>query len=127
CDLLAALIISWILGQSTAVSVATATDAPLDLSSLERIEVQPQTLELHGPRERAIVLVTGFFPNGLVVDLTRQAQIASTHPTIAVYREGAVSPTGNGKCELVVQVAKQKVPLPVEVEGFDRPAPISFR
>ena len=99
---------------------AVANEAAMDLSTLVRIEVQPQRLQLHRPRDRAIVLVTGYFPNGLVVDLTRQAQFTSAAPTIAAYQEGAVCPTGNGNCEIDVKVADRKASLPVVVDGFDR-------
>ena len=63
-----------------ASTFAVANDAAVDLSKLERIEIQPQRLRLHRPRDRAIVLVTGYFPNGLVVDLTQQAQFTSAAP-----------------------------------------------
>jgi hypothetical protein len=104
-----------------------ANEAALDLSTLQRIEVQPQQLKLHRPRDRAIVLVSGHFPNGLVVDLTRQVQFASANPAVALYKDGAVRPAGNGNCEITVQVAEQKASLPVIVDGFDQAAPISFR
>ena len=103
-----------------ASTFAVANDAAVDLSTLERIEVQPQRLQLHRPRDRAIVLVTGYFPNGLVVDLTHQAQFTSAAPAIAAYQEGSVCPTGNGNCEIEVKVADQKALLPVVVDGFDR-------
>src|SRR6476659_6078167 len=110
-----------------ASTFAVANDAAADLSTLERIEVQPQRLQLHRPRDRAIVLVTGYFPNGLVVDLTRQAQFSSLAPAIAAYQGGSVCPAGNGNCEIEVKVANQKALLPVVVDGFNEPAPISFR
>jgi hypothetical protein len=110
-----------------AVRNADADEAALDLSALERIEVQPKSLHFHSPRDRAIVLVTGFFPEGLVVDLTRQAQITSPDTKITEHREGTACPTGNGNCELVVQVADLKVTVPVIVDGLEQPAPISFR
>jgi hypothetical protein len=110
-----------------AAPFAIANDAALELSTLERMEVEPQRLQLHRPRDRAIVLVTGFFRNGLVVDLTHQAQLTSAAPKVAVFQEGAVCPTGNGNCKLEVKVADQKASLSVVVDGFDQPAPISFR
>ena len=124
-NLLAALAVCWV--SLHVPPLAVASGAGVDLSTLERIEVQPQQLQLHRPRDRAFVLVTGYFPNGLVVDLTREAQITSAAPAIAAYRDGTVCPTGNGNCEITVQVADQKVSLPVVVDGFDQPAPISFR
>ncbi len=124
---LAALVFSVALLAATVTPPAQAADAALDLSTLERIEVQPERLQLHSPREQAIVLVTGIFPEGRVVDLTRDAQVTSPNPTIAEFQDGTVRPKGNGNCELAVQVADQKVSVPIVVDGFDQPAPISFR
>jgi hypothetical protein len=123
---LVALLIGWAACQAIAVPQAIADDAALDLATLERIEVQPEQLQLHSPRERAIVLVTGFFPEGRVVDLTRDAQLTSADAAIAEYQEGAVWPRGNGGCELSVQVAEHKASVAIVVDGFDQPAPISF-
>jgi hypothetical protein len=106
---------------------AVANDAAVDLAKLERIDIQPKRLQLHQPRDCAIVLVTGYFSNGLVVDLTRQAQFTPGSPAIAAYQDGFIRPTGNGSCDIEVAVANQKASLPVVVDGFDKPAPISFR
>ena len=106
---------------------AGAESDAIDLAGLERIEVQPEQLQIHSPRERAILLVTGYFPNGRVADLTRQAQVIAADPAIAEFSDGLLRPTGNGTCELVVQVGDQKVSAPIAVDGFDQPAPVSFR
>lgn len=106
---------------------ATAESLPPDLAGLERIEVQPERLALHSPREQAMVLVTGHWADGRVVDLTRDAQIRSADGSVAEYRDGALHPQGNGECHLEVQVADQSVATPVIVDGFDLPAPVSFR
>ena len=110
-----------------ATAPALAADAALDLSTLERIEVQPERIDLRSPREQAIVLVTGYFPGGLVADLTREASIVSATPTIAEVRQSSVIPAGNGASELTVNIAGQQAKIPVAVAGFDQPDPISFR
>lgn len=116
----------WVLFQAAAVYVV-ASEAAIDLSSLERIEVQPQTIQLQGPRDRAIVLVTGYFPNGVVADLTRQARILSSDAKIVASQYAEVLPTGDGQCELTVECGSQKASLPVVVSGFGQAAAISFR
>jgi hypothetical protein len=98
-----------------------------DLAMLNRIEVHPQQVQLRSPRDQAILLVTGFFRDGRVVDLSRGARVASADPDVADYREGAVRPTGNGSCQIEVRVADHVVAVPITVDGFDRPAPVSFR
>jgi hypothetical protein len=104
-----------------------ADDVAVDLSKLERVEVEPQRLHLGSPRDEAILLVTGIFPGELVVDLSRDAQITSADANIADVRDGAIRPTGNGQSELKVQVGAHQVAVPIVVENFDRPAAVSFR
>jgi hypothetical protein len=116
-----------VLVLSLASTFAVADDAAVDLSKLERIEIQPKRLQFNQSRDRAIVLVTGHFPNGLIVDLTRQAQFTSAAPAIATYQDGFVCPNGKGSCEIEIKAANQKALLSVVVEGVDKPAPISFR
>jgi hypothetical protein len=126
CGRAAAWIICWIIFLAIAPWAAAGNEA-LDLSTLVRVEVQPQKFELHGLRDQAITLVTGYFPNGVVVDLTREAQITSTNPAIVECRDASICPKGGGQCELTVRVGSQTVSRPVVVLGFDQPAPISFR
>jgi Protein of unknown function (DUF1553)/Protein of unknown function (DUF1549) len=121
-----AWIVGWVLFQAAA-AFAVTNEAAIDLSTLARIEVQPQEIQLHGPRDRAIVLVTGYLPGAVVVDLTRQAQITSSDAKIVAPQNAEVSPKGDGRCELTVQVGTQKASLPADVSGFGQPAPISFR
>ncbi|HEY3392177.1 MAG TPA: hypothetical protein VGK58_05695, partial [Lacipirellulaceae bacterium] len=104
-----------------------ANDISPDLLALERIEVEPQQLRLSSPRDEAILLVTGMSPENRVADLTHVAHVTSAKPAVAEFRDGAVRPTGNGACELTVQVGEHQVVVPVVVEGFDQPSPVSFR
>ena len=123
----AACMIAWTICTEMPQVQAQAQEATLDLTKLERIEVEPKELQLHSPRERAIVLVTGYFADGLVVDLTQDAQFSPGDVAIADMDAGTVRPKGNGSCEIAVQFGEQKASVPIVVEGFDQPAPISFR
>jgi hypothetical protein len=109
------------------VAQTLAEDAAPDALKLVRIEVEPQQLQLHGSRDRAIVLVTGYSADGQVIDLTSTAKVTSSDPSVGDFRDGAVSTNGNGQCELVVEVGDHQACLQLEVEGFSDPAPISFR
>ena len=122
-----AIVVCGTLSAAAATPRANADDAALDLSKLERIEVQPESFQLHSPREQAIVLVTGYFPDGRVADLTRDSQVTLGNPAIAEFQAGIVRPRGNGSCELVVQVGDKKATVPIAVNGFDQPTPVSFR
>lgn len=124
---LVALMACSIFMQSAGARRAAADGQPRDLSGLERLEVQPERLELHSPRERAMVLVTGHFTDGRVVDLSRDAQVKSADANVAEFRNGALYPRGDGQCDLEVSVANQKIVASIVVDGFDQPAPVSFR
>jgi len=119
-------LISFMLSAPTMLR-ANPGEPTIDLSHLERIEVAPQQLHFRSPRETAIVLVTGIFRDGQVVDLTREARFSSTSPAVAQFREGAVQPKGNGTCVLQIELASLSNSITVLVERFDRPAPVSFR
>jgi hypothetical protein len=115
----------WLAASSS--HAGTADALPAELTGLERIEVQPERIELRSPRERAMILVTGRFADGRVVDLSRRAQFQSSDSAIAELREGAIYPTGDGQCEVVIQFAGHSAASAVAVTDFDQPAPISFR
>jgi hypothetical protein len=104
-----------------------AEDFAHDYSKLEKIEVYPNQLIFPSPRDRAILLVTGYFSGGLVVDLTRDVALASTDKAIVLSSDAAIWPVGNGAAAVRVQVAGKQVVVPVAVLGFDQPAPVSFR
>lgn len=97
------------------------------LGALAKFEVLPAEIRLHSPRDSAKLLVSGATADGIAVDLTREAHIASSDPAVAEYRDGALWPVGNGQCELVVEVGEHRNSVPVHVDGFDKPAPVSFR
>jgi hypothetical protein len=118
---------AWALLLAAETNHVTAANAKFDLSTLQSIDVQPERLQLRSPREQAIVLVTGHFLNGLVVDLTREASITAATPEVAEVREGTVIPTGNGACDVTIIVGGKQATIPVKVAGFEKPSPISFR
>lgn len=114
-------------GSDLAVSPAHAEAPAIDLTTVQRIEVQPHELKLNSPREQAMMLVTGILADGRVVDLSRAAQVVSADPKIADFRGGSVHPIADGNCQLDVQVANQKLTVPVVVTGSGQPSPVSFR
>jgi hypothetical protein len=99
----------------------------LDLDRLQRIEVRPEQIELHSSRDQALVLVTGFFSDGVVVDLSRQAHVESSDPAVAEVADGAVHPKGDGACDVNVVVGRLSSKTPLRVAGYEEPAPMSFR
>lgn len=120
---------AWLCWQLCAVStgLAIADDSATELPVVERIVVLPERIELRSPREQAMLLVTGILADGHSVDITREANVTSTNAAVAQWQRGAARPAGNGQTTLAVDVANHHVDVPVVVEGFERPAPVSFR
>lgn len=92
------------------------------------LEVRPPEVKLHGAAAEHGLLVTAVYADGRKLDVTTQARLTSTQPTIA-----AVSPAGrllavaDGTCEVVVEFAGRQVNVPVSVSSSDNVAPPSFR
>lgn len=107
--------------------IASVADAAVDLTGLDRIEVQPRELTLHSGREQGMLLVTGYFADGRVADLTREAAIESSDEKVAGVHSGTVQPKGDGTNEVVVRVGAHQVKVPVSVTGAGQPSPVSFR
>ncbi|MDB5334618.1 MAG: hypothetical protein JWN70_237 [Planctomycetaceae bacterium] len=90
--------------------------------------VLPETLRLSGARAVQQILVTGRYADGSERDLTRVCVLKLETADIAT-----ISPTGYlqtqkaGQTTLIVQAGEQTVRVPVVVDGFDKPQPVSFR
>ena len=67
---------------------------PIVVGNPERIEVQPTKFKLDTPRREMRLVVTGYYPGGIVQDLTRAAQFASSNAKVARIEEGIVLPAG---------------------------------
>ena len=68
---------------AAALGVGAAPVAPV-LIQPERLEVFPPELQLSGNRRRAQLLVTGYFADATVRDLTGQASIESSAESIVL-------------------------------------------
>jgi len=104
-----------------------AEAAELDFATLEKIGVNPARVKFRSPRDQATLLVTGYLAGGQLVDLTRDVQLVSADEAVVVSRDGVIWPAGNGLTEVSVQIGEQIVSVPVLVEAFDEPSPVSFR
>ncbi len=96
------------------------------LAGLQRIEVVPQQVRLHGRRDRVHVVVSGYYESGEVRDLTHRARFVPQGGNI-LCRGHVVQPRRNGRTALVVEVGGKRVSLPVEVSGLESQPPVSFR
>ena len=60
------------------------------IDKVERLEVVPSEIFMHGPEREQQVLVVAHYPDGSVRDVTREAHLTSSNTESALIREGAV-------------------------------------
>jgi hypothetical protein len=74
------------------------------------------------------VVVTGRYADGSIRDLTPFCELTvENNHVAAVSADGLVLPRTPGSTALVVKAAGQTARVPVTVNGFDQPRPVSFR
>ncbi len=110
---------------------ALAEDAgelvPVQVGTPQRIDVFPQKIQLAGVREQMQLVVTGYYADGTLQDLTSVTEITSTNPAIAEVKDGAVLPRGDGAAQLHFKVGGQSATAAVEVSNQSQPQPVSFQ
>jgi len=90
--------------------------------------VQPETIRLSGPRAMQQVIVTGRYADGSQRDLTPYCTWSAEIPdVVTVAGGGFVQPRKDGSTHLVAQAGSYAARVPVVVENFGTPLPISFR
>ncbi len=90
--------------------------------------VQPETITFDGPRSTVQVVITGKYADGTVRDLTHFCDLAVETPgVVALDEERFLTPVKDGSTALIVKAAGQAVRVPVTVQDFTKPQPVSFR
>ena len=123
----AAFAVCAVLAMTTAHGVAA--DAPAEaivVGTPAHIEVFPAQVKLDSPRRTMHLIVTGFYADGAVQDLSSVAELVSADEKIARADHGIVLPAGNGRTDMLVKVGGQQVNVPVEVANFDAAEQVSF-
>ncbi len=83
---------------------------------------------LIGRRATQQLIATAYAADGSVRDATRSVEWVSLEPAVAVVSsKGRVIPKGNGKARIVARLGSSELEAAIEVEGIDRPSPVSFR
>ncbi|HZL88108.1 MAG TPA: DUF1549 domain-containing protein [Pirellulaceae bacterium] len=99
---------------------------PIQVGTPQRIEVAPAGFKLQGPRRQVQLVVTGYYADGTMQDLTRAAQFASSDAAIATVESAVVKPHKDGNAEITITAGGQTAKASVEVSGQAAPQPISF-
>lgn len=96
-------------------------------SSVTRLEVWPESIELSSKRARVQIVVTGLSEAGDAVDLTRSADFQIGDKTIAIVENGIASPRKNGETTVTVNAAGLRASIPIRVSNHEDDDPIRFR
>jgi hypothetical protein len=130
--LVAGVAIAWGLpggrcgAEEISAEAAPAGLEPIVIGTPDRIEVFPTSIRLDSPRREMHVVVSAFYADGKVQDVTRAAEISSSNGQIVQFQSGRATPVANGQAELVVRVGPLESRIPVEVTRQEQPDPISF-
>ena len=122
-----ALLLSLACGPvQAAEATADAAIEPIVVGTPQRIEVFPASFKLDSPRRVAHLIVTGYYPDGSMQDLTRAAEFTSGDQQVARVDGAIVSPAGNGKTDVLVKVGGHETKVPIEVVSIETPDKVSF-
>ena len=99
---------------------------PVEVGNPERIEIQPPQILLGSPLQKIQIVVSGFYANGVVQDLTRVATLSAEAPGVVKIENALVSPLANGSTEIRVKAGGREHKLPVKVTRQETPEKVSF-
>lgn len=90
----------------------------------EGLQVSPTMIHLGSPEATQQLLARTAMS---AADQTRVATFESLDPRIAIVdKTGLVQPKGEGRTTIVVHHGSKQVRIPVEISGFQKPAPVAF-
>ena len=91
-----------------------------------RVEIDPIEFTLSGIREQLHPVVTGFYADGRVQDLTGVALLTTSNEDVAVIKNGIVFPQSDGSATISVQAGGKEAKAQIRVVGQTEPQPVSF-
>ncbi|MCA8997075.1 MAG: DUF1549 domain-containing protein, partial [Planctomycetaceae bacterium] len=95
-------------------------------TSVETLEVSPNSVVLSGPFSYGQVLVTGVLNTGDRVDITRMASLTISGDAAQVSKLGRVTPVQDGAATLSVKFQGKETTVPIQVGDLGRPQDVSF-
>ena len=110
---------------SHAVAAETAREAVV-VGSPTRLEVYPAQVKLEAAGRVTHLIVSGYYADCSVQDLTSVVELKSKDDKIAKTENGVVLPTGNGRTEVMAKVGGHELAVPVEVSNQETPEVVSF-
>ena len=92
----------------------------------QRIEVFPPAIKLNGVREKMQFVVTGYYADGTIQDLTRVAQFQTSNAGVATIENTVAMPKADGSAEITVAAGGKEAKVAIEVGRQGEPQPVSF-
>ncbi len=114
---------------AAAIGLTRADDFKLEairVGEPQRIEVFPPAVKLAGVREQMQLVVTGYYADGSLQDLTRAAEFASSNAEIFTLAGSVVRPKADGSADLKVSVGGKEASIAVQVANQGTPQTVSF-
>ncbi len=104
-------------------SLAATVPEPPFAGSIDRLEVQPATIDLDNPTARVQLVVTAIRPDGgEPADVTRAVSVTGASGVAQSNRFGIVEPIGDGSGTLQLALNGSSVAVPIRVTGMSHPA-----
>ena len=109
-----------------AAGSGVAATPVVEVGTPTKVEVFPTQFTLLGPREQIQYIVTGFYADGGIRDLTTVAEFQVTNPAVAKVERAVGKPLANGSTDILVKVGGMEVSAQLTVANQDQAQPISF-
>ena len=94
---------------------------------LAKIEILPSFIVISGSHSRQRLVIEGTYSDGHEEDVTAQATLGVSNPSVARIADDFVSPQGDGQATVVASFDGHRTHVPITVQGFTAPAVWSFR
>lgn len=118
-------ITSGLLGFAILLSLpqmGTASDA-----ALAELRVFPPDVQLNTKRDKQTYVVQAAYANGLTRDVTAEATVTLTDPSLVTKEQHTLLPAKDGKTEMKVAFGGKEIIVPVTVADAAADRPISYR
>lgn len=129
-----ACVLVWLLGSFVALAEKSQHEeadlpiVPIEVGAPLRIDVSPKTFTFTGPRDRLQLVVTGYYANDEVADLTRATKVTIADGSIAESIERSIIlPRKNGTTSATISVGGHQATIDLQILNRQSTEPVSFR
>jgi hypothetical protein len=109
------------------VALPAISSAQVPNIPVARLEVFPADVQLNTKRDRQSFVVMATKPDGVTVEVTKQAQIAVVNPALVKLDGHTLHPLADGATQMTVAFGGQTVTVPVAVKDAPADRQVSFK